>query len=80
MRCYVDNHHTPTTPVKPSLCKQYNLLALLKRLDLVEGAVMYDNAFVVCTISEHPWQRSAPYILLWCMIFCMLRRYSCLTF
>jgi hypothetical protein len=41
---------------------------------------MYDNAFVVCTISEHPWQRSAPYILLWCMIFCMLRRYSCLTF
>jgi hypothetical protein len=41
---------------------------------------MYDNALVVCTISEHPWQRSAPYILLWCMIFCMLRRYSCLTF
>jgi hypothetical protein len=67
--CYVDNHHTPTIPVKPSLCEQYNLLGLLKRLDLVEGAVMYDNALVVCTISEHPWQRSAPHILLWCKIF-----------
>jgi hypothetical protein len=51
---YVDNHHTPTIPVKPSLCEQYNLLDLLKHLDLVEGTVMYDNALVVCTISEPP--------------------------
>jgi hypothetical protein len=77
---YVDNYYTPTIPVKPSPWEQYNLLELLKRLDLVEGAVIYDNGLVVCTISEHPWQRSAPYTLLWCKIFCMLRRYSCLTF
>jgi hypothetical protein len=53
-KCYVDNRHTPTTPVKPSLCKPYSLLDLLKRLDLVEGAVMYDNALVVCTSSGLP--------------------------
>ena len=41
---------------------------------------MYDNALVVCTISEHPWQRPAPYSLLWCTMFYRLRRYSCLTF
>jgi hypothetical protein len=47
-----------------------------------EPAAVMDliRAFVMCTISEHPWQRSAPYTLLWCKIFCMLRRYSCLTF
>jgi hypothetical protein len=77
---YVDNYHTPTIPVKPSPWEQYKLLELLKRFDLVEGAVIYDNGLVVCTILEHPWQRSVPYTLLWCKIFCMLRRYSCLTF
>jgi hypothetical protein len=41
---------------------------------------MYDNTLVVCTILEYPWQRPAPYTLLWCKIFRMLRRYSCLTF
>ena len=40
---YVDNNNTPTIPVKPSLCKPYGLFDLLKRLDLVEGTVMYDN-------------------------------------
>jgi hypothetical protein len=58
-RCYVDHNPTPTIPVKPSLRKQYGLLDLLHRLDLVEGAVMDDNALsrvlVACRYVAIAW-------------------------